>query len=69
MNEPPQDWTCDESGRSNSSDLYNTTVSEVARLISSGGPGMCLDRNWVHGTAGLIVAHLAHKHGFRPPAE
>jgi hypothetical protein len=62
-----KDWTRshDGYGASNSSPEFLAAVAEVRRLIQENGGG-CLDRNWVEGIARLIVAQLAHVHGFAP---
>lgn len=59
------DWTVDlESGRANSSKLFQQTVDAVASLIQDEAYSLIANGpNW---TAGLIVAQLAHKHGFEP---
>ena len=72
MTFPDRDWTCDESGHSNSSEQYIDMVVEVARLLRDGGAGVCLSLEWARSTARLIVSKLAHEHGMAPadqPAE
>jgi hypothetical protein len=59
------DWTRAKNGTANSSERFQTAVAEVRRLILDNG-GWNLDRHWVDGTARLIVAQLAHVHGFAP---
>ena len=60
------DWTVDpETGRSNSSAEFLRLEDEIARLITSGG-GQALSRAWARDAARLILAQLAHKHGFAP---
>lgn len=58
------DWTCDERGRSNSSDEYHRLVSEVERLIRSGAHSLI--NGDARSVASLIVAQLAHVHGLAP---
>ena len=58
------DWTCDETGRANSSALFDQLVDEVGRLIRGGASDLlCGD---VDAVARRIVAHLAHRHGLAP---
>ena len=60
------DWTRVKSGRSNSSPAFEAAVADVYRTIRENG-GWNLGSQWLQGTARLIVARLAHVHGFRPP--
>jgi len=63
------DWTFDpETGRTNSSPLFRSLVSEVARLLGDGASGYILDRRWIEGQAQLIMAQLAHVHHLAPVA-
>lgn len=64
--EPTRDWTCDETGRSNSSTEFGDMVVEVARLLRDGGAGVCLSLEWARSTARLVMAQLAHVHGLSP---
>ena len=56
------DWTCNERGVSNSSEQYLRIVQTVERLIRE--DAWMLINGKADRTAGLIVAQLAHKHGF-----
>lgn len=59
------DWTADPStGRSNSSPLFLELRDEVGRLIRD--DAYTLIRGGATATAGVILAQLAHKHGFGP---
>lgn len=59
------DWTVDqETGRSNSSAAFNAAVDAVARLIRNSAHDLIGGR--VESVATLIVAQLAHIHGFAP---
>ena len=59
------DWTKDpETHRSNSSPEFRRLVLEVANLIRS--EAHSLINGQVEQVAGVIVAHLAHKHGLAP---
>ncbi|MDP1718966.1 MAG: hypothetical protein Q8L24_00895 [bacterium] len=67
MNAPPieVDWTVDPKTHcSNSSPEFRQLVSEVARLIKA--EAYRLLNGQVESAAGLIMAQLAHKHGFAP---
>lgn len=59
-----KDWTADETGRSNSSEIYLHLVKEVEHLIRSDAHMLISGR--ADATAGLIVAQLAHVHGLVP---
>ena len=59
------DWTRDPAtGRSNSSHAFNEAVTHVTRLIRDSAYDLIAGR--ADSVAVLIVAQLAHKHGFRP---
>lgn len=58
------DWTQDDEGRSNSSDLFLSLVGEVERLIRNDAHALLNGR--VDQTARLVVAQLAHVHGLGP---
>lgn len=60
-----RDWTCDESGRSNSSPDYLRVVNEVDALLRQGA-GWVLRPAWTASTARLIVSNLAHIYGMAP---
>ena len=61
---PDRDWTCDEEGRSNSSERFKEICKEVERLIRDDANMLIMGR--ADRTAGLIVARLAHKFNFGP---
>lgn len=54
-------WTIGPEGRSNTSLAFQQVVAEVERLIRQ--DAHMLISGHAENTAGLIVAHLAHKHG------
>lgn len=58
-------WTQDESGVNNSSEKFVELCAEIERLIR-GDAHMLINGN-AGATARLILAQLAHKHGFGPP--
>jgi hypothetical protein len=58
------DWTCDESGRSNSSEAFVGLVAAVESLIRGEAASLIAGR--ADTVAGLIVAQLAHAHGLIP---
>jgi hypothetical protein len=57
-------WTCDESGRSNSSHLYHFLSKEIAALIRNGA--FSIVSGQVEDLGHLIVAQLAHKYNVGP---
>jgi len=59
-----KDWTADENGRSNSSEMFIVIVTHVEDLIRSSG-SQIVNGN-IRGVAGLIVAQLAHKFLMEP---
>jgi hypothetical protein len=61
----PADWTVDpETGRTNSSPLFQGLVDEVARLIRSEAHALLSGR--ADRAAAMIVAQLAHVHHLAP---
>lgn len=58
------EWTMDETGSSNSSEAFLSLCGEVERLIRSDAHAL-LSGN-AGGTARLILAQLAHRHGLVP---
>lgn len=59
------DWTINEAtGRSNSSELFEKLIDAVDLLIQHSAHDLIKGNS--HTTAGLIMAHLAHKYGLRP---
>lgn len=61
-----EDWTMDESGRSNSSKEYLRLCAAVAELIRESGHALI--NGGVDRVAGLIMAQLAHVHRLVPRA-
>lgn len=57
-------WTQDEDGVNNSSELFLELRDEIERLIRADAH-MLINGN-AGATAGLILAQLAHKHNFGP---
>jgi hypothetical protein len=58
------DWTRDDTGRSNSSILFNDIVDDVVRMIRNEGASLIM--GYTHGVARGIVARIAHVHGLAP---
>ncbi len=62
------DWTVNpETGRSNSSEIFNKLCLEVERLIRESAHDIVSGR--ANNVARLIMAQLAHKHGMEPGPE
>lgn len=61
---PHDNWTTDATGLDNSSEAFRTTVSIVAGIIR--GQAHALISGDVENVARLVVAQLAHVHGFAP---
>ena len=59
-----EDWTRSEDGRANSSAVFRSLVDEVERVIR--GDAHKLIEGRAGDTARLIMARLAHVHGFGP---
>lgn len=59
-----QDWTTDEDGRANSSDLFLKLCDEVEGLIRADAHSLLAGR--ADATARLIMAQLAHVYGLAP---
>lgn len=59
-----RNWTCDASGRSNSSKAFTDTCDVVERIIRSDAHALISGN--AGSTARLIVAQLAHDLGFAP---
>jgi len=58
------DWTCDDEGRSNSSEIYQEICRHVENLIS--GAALDLIAGRADLTARIIVSNLAHVYGLKP---
>lgn len=58
------DWTCDNTGRSNSSQKFQRLCDDVERMIR--GDAHSLIAGNAQSTARLIMAQLAHVHGLAP---
>ena len=62
------DWTVDlKTHIGNSSELYLAIRAEIEDIIRS--EGYALINGGARGTAGLILAQLAHRYGFAPVNE
>lgn len=64
--EVEKDWTADDSGAANSSEVYTTIVDQVKSLIHSSAHQLIQGEAAM--VARLIVSHLAHKHHMAPAA-
>lgn len=59
-----RDWTCDKTGRSNSSDKFEELCLDVESMIKGGASSLLHGNAYV--VARLIVAQLAHVHKLAP---
>ena len=59
-----RDWTCDKSGASNSSEVFERMAGAVEQIIRESGPALI--NGHVGAVARLIIAQLAHVHGMAP---